>query len=148
MQLAKLWDGIKTRARFARIWLRDWKRFGWWLLSVVSLLALPYLWASGATRVQWQGVFLQWAGVVVVAWGLAETRRGVFGKAPLRTELWNRIRGLRYIIKPPPRIVASMAAVEAGDSFSAIATVRRNVEGTLEEQVAALKENVLRMDHS
>jgi hypothetical protein len=111
------------------------------------LLALPYLWSSGIALVQWQGVFLQWAGVLVVAWGLAETRRGVFGKTPLRTELWNRIRRLRYIINPPPPIVVSMAAHEEGDSFHSAAIVQRKVEGTLEERVAVLTENLLRMDH-
>jgi hypothetical protein len=146
MQLiAKLWDGIKIRARFAQIAWRDWRGFRWWLVSVLILLALPFLWSSGTVRVQWQSIFLQWAGVLVVAWGLAETRRGVFGKTPLRTELWSRIRN---IIKPPPPIVGSLAATEAPDSFAGIAVVRRKVEGTLEQRVAALTENVLSMDHT
>jgi hypothetical protein len=142
---ANLWDGIKTRARFAQNAWRDWRAFRWWLVSVLILLALPFLWSSGAIRVQWQGIFLQWAGVVVVAWGLAETRRGVFGKTPLRTELWNR---LLYIIKPPPPIVGSLAVTETADSFEGIVDVRRNVEGTLEQQVAALTENLLSMDRT
>jgi hypothetical protein len=148
MQLiAKLWDSIKTRASFAKTSRLDWKGFGYWFISVLILLLLPYLWSSGTVRVQWQGVLLQWSGVIVVALGLAETRRGVFGKTPLRTELWNRICRLRYIINPPPPIVASTAAQETGDSFAATAIVRRKVEGTLEEQIAALTENALRMDH-
>jgi hypothetical protein len=145
--IAKVWEGMKTRARFARNWLRDLRGVGWWLLSVMILLALPSLWSSGTARVQWQGVFLQWAGVIVVAWGLAETRREVFGKTPLRTELWSRIRRLRYIINPPPPIVASMAVHEAGDTLQATVIVRQKVEGTLEERVTTLTDNVLRMDH-
>jgi hypothetical protein len=145
---ANLWGGIKTRARFTLIAWRDWRSFAYWLVSVLILLALPFLWASGTVRVQWQGILLQWAGVLVVAWGLAETRRGVFAKTPLRTELWSRIRRLLYIIKPPPPIVASMAVTETGDSIEAIAVVRRKVEGTLEERVATLIENVLSMDHT
>ena len=145
--MGKLFDGIKQRARFARAAGQDWKPVALWLATFAVLYALPYLWSSGADRVQWQGMFFQWAGVIVVAWGLAETRRNLFGKPPLLKALTERFRRISYIFKPPPPITASMAAVEAGDAFmSAHAIVRKSVTGDVDARIAALAENQRRMD--
>ena len=140
--VSKLFDGIKQRVRFARAACHEWRRVGWWLAAFAALFALPYLWASGPDRVQWQGMFFQWAGILVVAWGLADTRRNVFGKPPLHTSLWDRLSRVRYIIKPPGPIVATMSAIEADDDFmTAYVQIRNPVVGDLEARIEALAKN-------
>ena len=113
-----------------------------WLASFAALLALPYVWSDGPERVQWQGMLFQWAGVMIVAWGLADTRRKLFDKPPLLNQLWGRVRRIGYIIKPPPPIIASMQAVEAGNStLKAHGTVRHSVTGDIGARVEALAKN-------
>jgi hypothetical protein len=97
-----LWDTVKIRSRVAKGVLHDWRAPGLWLLAFLVLFALPCLFLpAGSDRVQWQGMLFQWAGVIIVAWGLADTRRRLFHKPPLRQELWNRLRRRSHIIKPP-----------------------------------------------
>jgi hypothetical protein len=147
--MPKLWDAIKTRARFAKISLHEWRAFLWFAV-LLALFALPYGFSSpGVSRVQWQGMLFQWAGVSIVAWGLADTRRRVFGKEALLKELWSRLQRLSYIIKPPPPITGSLGAIELGDSaLIANAQVRVNVTGTLDERIADLTENLRRIDET
>jgi len=94
-------------------------------------------------------MFFQWAGVMVVAWGLADTRRKLFGKPPLPKQLWDRLRRIGYIIKPPPPISATAAVVEAMDFMTnAHATVRDRITGDLEARVEALAKNLRRVDEA
>src|SRR6266480_4621540 len=80
-RMSKIWDG--TRARFAKASVKDLVGPGLWLTAFLVLFALPCLFSSpGATRVQWQGMFFQCAGVLLVAWGLADTRHRLFHKTP------------------------------------------------------------------
>lgn len=148
--MSKLWDGIKTRSRFAKGAMKDFRPVGLWIVAFLILFAAPYLFTSpGVERVKWQGTLFQWAGVTIVAWGLAETRHQLFHKTPLWRELWGWLRKLSYILKPPPPITAYLTAtLEGGDVLTARASVRENVTGTLDERVAALTENLSRVDET
>jgi hypothetical protein len=142
-----LWKAIRTRGRVAKAVLRDWTIFGQCLLGLIVLFALPCLWLpAGSDRVQWQGMLFQGAGIIIVAWGLADTRRRLFNKTPLLKEFWDRLRRLSDIVKPRAQITGALAATEAGNSFQAHAIVREPIAGSLEERVTALTENLRHID--
>ena len=84
------------------------------LMLGAFLFALPYWFGSPQMRVQWQGMLFQWAGVIIVAWGLADTRHRLFHKRRLLQALWDGLRRLSYIIKPPPPIILSAAPCNLG----------------------------------
>jgi hypothetical protein len=146
--MPKLWDEFRTRGRFARGWLKDCKAPALWITAFLILFAAPYLFTSpDVERVKWQGTFFQWAGVLSVAWGLADTRSRLFHKTPLRKELWGWIRRLSYIVRPPPPITGFLtASLEGSDVLTAHLSVRENVTGTTDERIAALAENLSRVD--
>jgi hypothetical protein len=143
-----LWDAIRSRGRVAKTVLRDWTTFGLCLFGLIVLFALPCLWLpAGADRVQWQGMLFQAWGILIVAWGLADTRRRLFNKAPLLKEFWDRLRRLSDIVKPRAQIIGTLAAMEEGDSFlQALVIVRKNVAGSVEERLTALTENLRHID--
>ncbi len=142
-------EALKQRGRIARGVAFEWRRVACWLAAFAAMFALPYAWSSGLERVEWQGMFFQWAGVMVVAWGLADTRRKLFGKPPLPKQLWDRLRRIGYIIKPPPPIIATMGAVEAADFITnAHGTVRDPITGDLEARVEAMAKNLQRIDEA
>jgi hypothetical protein len=146
-QMPTLWEAIRTRGRVAKAVLRDWTILGQCLLGLIVLFALPCLWLpAGSDRVQWQGMLFQATGIIIVAWGLADTRRRLFNKAPLLKELWDRLRRLSHIIKPRTQIIGALAAVEAGNSLQAHAIIRKNVAGSVEERLTALTENLRHID--
>jgi hypothetical protein len=63
--------------------MKDFRPVGLWIVAFLILFAAPYLFTSpGVERVKWQGTLFQWAGVTIVAWGLAETRHQLFHKNP------------------------------------------------------------------
>jgi hypothetical protein len=148
--VTSVWNAIKTSARFACASWHDWRPHLLWLWAVVVLFTVPcFFLPRGADRVQWQAVLFQWAGVLTVAFGLADTRRRLFGKPSLWKELWDRLRRLSYIVRAPPPISANLNAIEAGDAVIAgIGFVRDSVAGTLDERVAALAENQRRIDQT
>jgi hypothetical protein len=144
--MSKIWDAIKTRGRFVKALLKDCIGLGLWLTAFLVLFALPCLFLSGVARVQWQGTLYQWAGVIVVAWGLADTRHRLFHKTPLLRELLLRFS---YIIKPPPPINLYAPMMESDDVFIGAAEVRQNVPAvTLDERVAALTEDLRRVNET
>jgi hypothetical protein len=143
-----LWEAIRARGGVAKAVLRDWTILGQCLLGLIVLFALPCLWLpAGSDRVQWQGMLFQAAGIIIVAWGLADTRRRLFNKTPLLKELWDRLRRLSDIVKPRAQITGALAAMEAENSFlQAHAIVRQPIAGSLEERVTALTENLRHID--
>jgi hypothetical protein len=149
-RMSKIWDGLKMRGRFAKASAKDLVGPGLWLTALLVLFALPCLFSSpGATRVQWQGMFFQCAGVLLVAWGLADTRHRLFHKTPLRRELWDRVRRVSYVIKPPPPINISAEMAGAGNAIIGAGEVRINVPAvTLEERLTALTKDVRRVEET
>ena len=149
LDMGRLRDGLATRWRFARPWLREGEPLWLWLAVAILLLVAAYVFPAPATlpdRVRWSGMLFQFVGLIPVLYGLNKAPQ-FFDRPPLWKTVGQWLGRARYMLWPPKPIRASGAATAGAAVASGTMEARvTRSGGSLEDRVKRLEADVNRIE--